>query len=63
MNGRWWAYWRLTEPSAPTVDAIALQPPSIASRTRLPGSKYIGFGAKLAAAECSMPWSIGRMLT
>jgi hypothetical protein len=27
----------------------------------LPGSKYCGFGAKDAPAECSMPWSTGRI--
>ena len=27
------------------------------------GSKYFGFGANDAAAECSMPWSTGRIDT
>src|SRR5919112_3548186 len=63
MNGILWAYLRLVAPRTPSVDAMALQPPSSARRTRVSGSKYMGFGAKLAAAECSIPWSIGRMLT
>ena len=29
----------------------------------LVGSKYAGFGANEAAAECSMPWSTGRIDT
>ena len=60
MNGMRWAYLRLTAPSTPKVVATALQPPSIASSTMLAGSKYIGFGANDAAAECSMPWSTGQ---
>ena len=39
----------------PYVDATALHPPSIASFTIFPGSKYCGFGAKLAPPECSIP--------
>ncbi len=39
MNGNLCAYLRLTEPSTPTVEATALQPPSIASRTMFSGSK------------------------
>src|SRR5437879_12932461 len=61
MNGMRCAYLRATEPSTPKVDATALQPPSIASSTSLPPSKYSGFGAKDAPAECSMPWSIGKI--
>ena len=63
MNGNLCAYLRLIAPSTPNVEANALQPPSTASRTRFSGSKYIGFGAKLAPAECSMPWSTGRIET
>jgi len=61
MNGIRCAYRRATVPSTPSVDATALHPPSIASRTMFSGSKNSGFGAKEAAAECSMPWSTGRM--
>ena len=43
--------------------ATALQPPSMASLTMFFGSKYCGFGANDAAAECSMPWSTGRIET
>ena len=50
-------------PSTPKVVATALQPPSMASSTMFLGSKYFGFGAKDAAAECSMPWSTGRIDT
>jgi hypothetical protein len=35
--------------------ATALQPPSTASLTMFSGSKYCGFGANDAPAECSMP--------
>ena len=63
MNGILWAYARETAPSTPNVLATALQPPSTASSTMLRGSKYWGLGAKLAAAECSIPWSTGRMDT
>jgi hypothetical protein len=63
MNGMRCAYRRDTAPSTPKVEATALQPPSIASSTMLAGSKYLGLGAKLAAAECSMPWSTGRIDT
>ena len=63
MNGILCAYLRDTAPSTPNVEATALQPPSIARRTRFSGSKYIGLGAKLAPAECSMPWSTGRIDT
>ena len=45
------------------MDATALQPPSIASSTMFFGSKYFGLGANDAAAECSMPWSTGRIDT
>ena len=61
MNGIWWAYLRATMPSTPKVEATALQPPSIASLTMFSGSKYSGFGANDAPAECSMPWSTGRI--
>ena len=44
-----------TDPNTPNVEATALQPPSMASLTMFSGSKYIGFGAKLAPAECSIP--------
>ena len=63
MNGILCAHFRLTAPSTPKVEAKALQPPSTASRTRFSGSKYMGLGAKLAPAECSMPWSTGRIET
>src|SRR4051812_36320214 len=63
INGMRWAYVREIAPMIPSVEANALQPPSSASRTRFSGSKYRGFGAKLAPPECSMPWSTGRMLT
>ena len=63
INGILCAYFRLTAPSTPSVDATALHPPSIARRTMLAGSKYSGLAAKLAPAECSIPWSTGRMLT
>ena len=39
MNGIRWACVRETAPSTPSVDATALQPPSIASSTMFPGSK------------------------
>jgi hypothetical protein len=42
MNGILCAYLRATEPSTPSVDATALQPPSIASLTMFSGSKYAG---------------------
>ena len=58
-----WAYLRPTMPSTPIVEATALQPPSMARRTMFSGSKYAGLGAKLAPAECSMPWSTGRIDT
>lgn len=45
------------------VLATALQPPSMARRTMFSGSKYSGLGAKEAPAECSTPWSTGRMET
>jgi hypothetical protein len=35
----------------------------MASFTIPSGSKYIGFFAKDAPAECSMPWSTGRIET
>src|SRR2546425_6280349 len=60
-NGILWAYLRLTDASTPKVEATALHPPSIASFTIFSGSKYIGFGANDAPAECSMPWSTGRI--
>ena len=63
MNGILCAYLRAIEPSTPNVDATALQPPSIARRTMFSGSKYAGFGANDAPAECSMPWSTGRIDT
>ena len=43
--------------------ATALQPPSMASSTIAEGSKKIGLGAKLAPAECSIPWSTGKIET
>ena len=43
--------------------ATALHPPSTASSTMLSGSKYSGLGANEAPAECSMPWSTGRIDT
>ena len=61
MNGILWAYFRATDPSTPYVVATALQPPSMASSTMLAGSKYAGFLANDAPAECSMPWSTGRI--
>ena len=63
MNGIRCAYFGATEPSTPNVVATALQPPSMASSTMFSGSKYFGFGANDAAAECSMPWSTGRIDT
>ena len=63
MKGIRCAQRRLIDPRTPKVDAKALQPPSTARRTRFSGSKYMGLGAKLAAAECSIPWSTGRMET
>src|ERR1041385_3062519 len=51
------AYLRATEPSTRRVVATALDPPSMASLTMMSGSKYMGFGAKDAPSECSMPWS------
>ena len=63
MNGMRCAYFLDTEPSTPSVEATALQPPSIASSTMFAGSKYIGFGANEAPPECSMPWSTGSMDT
>jgi hypothetical protein len=62
-NGMRCAYLRATAPSTPSVEATALQPPSTASFTMFSGSKYAGFGAKLAPAECSIPWSTGRIET
>ena len=61
MKGILCAYLRATEPSTPKVLATALQPPSIASFTMFSGSKYSGFFANDAPAECSMPWSTGRI--
>src|SRR3954465_762089 len=61
MNGNLCAHLRLTAPSTPIVDANALHPPSTASCTRFSGSKYFGLGANDAPAECSMPWSTGRI--
>jgi hypothetical protein len=55
MNGILWAYLRATEPSAPSVEVTALQPPSIASVTMFSESKYAGLGANDAPAECSIP--------
>src|SRR6185312_6199263 len=63
MNGILCAYLRANDPSTPNVDATALQPPSIASFTIFSGSKYCGFGANDAPAECSIPWSTGRIET
>ncbi len=63
MNGIWWANRREHMPSTPKVVATALQPPSMASSTMFCGSKYLGLGANEAAAECSMPWSTGRIDT
>ena len=63
MNGMRWAYARRHAPSTPNVVATALQPPSMASSTMFSGSKYFGLGANDAAAECSMPWSTGRIDT
>ena len=63
MNGMRCAYRRATAPSTPSVEATALQPPSMASFTMFSGSKYSGFLAKDAPAECSMPWSTGRIET
>ena len=39
MKGILCAYLRLTEPSTPSVEATALQPPSSASLTMFSGSK------------------------
>ena len=39
MNGMRCAYLRETAPSTPSVEATALQPPSIASLTMFSGSK------------------------
>jgi hypothetical protein len=61
MKGMRWAYWRATEPRTPKVDTTALQPASIARRTMFSLSKYRGLGAKDAPAECSTPWSTGRI--
>src|SRR5258706_7467098 len=61
MKGILCANFRATEPSTPNVEATALQPPSIASFTMFSGSKYWGFGANDAPAECSIPWSTGRI--
>ncbi len=47
----------------PSVVATALHSPASASSMMFSGSKYAGFFEKLAAAECSMPWSTGRMET
>ncbi len=55
------AYLRATAPRTPSVEATALQPPSMASFTIPSGSKQTGFFAKLAPAECSIPWSTGRI--
>ena len=63
MKGIFVAHLRATMPSTPNVEATALQPPSTASSTIFSGSKYSGLGAKLAPAECSMPWSTGRIET
>ena len=48
-NGILCAYFRATAPSTPSVDATALQPPSMASFTMFSGSKYGGFGRKRRA--------------
>ncbi len=42
MNGILCAYLRATDPSAPSVETTALQPPSMASFTMFSGSKYAG---------------------
>jgi len=47
--------------SPPRVDAKALHSAASASSARFSGSKYAGFFEKLAAAECSIPWSTGRI--
>ncbi len=49
------AYLRATEPSTPSVEATALQPPSMASFTMFSGSKYIGFGANDAPGRMLDP--------
>src|SRR5215475_940980 len=61
MNGIRCAYLRGTEPRTPDVEATALEPPSTASRTIFAPAKYAGFGANDAPAECSIPWSTGRI--
>ena len=63
MKGMRWAYLRDIEPSTPIVEATPLQPPSIASSMMCSGSNSGVLGAKEAAAECSMPWSTGRIDT
>jgi hypothetical protein len=50
-------------PRVPRVVAMALQSAAMARSHRRAGSKYSGFGEKLAAAECSIPWSTGRIDT
>jgi hypothetical protein len=60
-NGIRCAYRRAIAPSTPRVVATALQPPSTASRSTFSGSKYSGFVANDAAAECSTPWSTGKI--
>jgi hypothetical protein len=60
-EGDFVAYFLHTVAKIATVDTHALQPPSSARRTMFSGSKYMGLGAKAEAAECSMPWSTGRM--
>ncbi len=61
MKGILCAYRRATAPRTPSVDATALQSAASASSTMLAGSKYVGAFAKLAAPECSIPWSTGRI--
>ena len=61
MKGMRCTYLRDARPSVPRVVATALHSPARASSRRFSGSKYSGLLEKLAAAECSMPWSTGRI--
>ena len=61
MKGILWAYFLETEPKTPNVEVTPPHPPSIANLIMFSGSKYIGFGAKDAPAECSTPWSTGNI--
>jgi hypothetical protein len=62
MNGILCAYWREQSPSTPKVVATALFRRRWRAR-RCSSDRSTGIEANEAAAECSMPWSTGRIDT